>query len=56
MHYAFKIILLCKKLGNKQSGSVIFRLVRLITLYSTTDIKRISAVVKLSDTPTYLIE
>ena len=28
-------ILLCKKLINKQNGSVIFRLVRLITLYVT---------------------
>ena len=31
VHYVYKV-LLCKKLSNKQSGYVIFRPVRLITL------------------------
>ena len=42
-------ILLCKKLNNKQSGCMIFRLVRLTTLI-IIDGKGISAVVKLSAT------
>ena len=40
LHIVLQGILLCEKLSNKQSGSINFRPVRLVTLYSITMIEK----------------